>query len=249
MDIFKRCAEKVFNAFGYEIERITPRENIRSTMEGALAHIKNLGYSPQLVIDVGVAGGTDPLTNSFPDAKYLWVEPLVEFESVLMKLKERYQGDYVLAAAGKAQGRAIINVHGDGTSLYKESEGVSADGVPREVEMVTLDSLQGRYQLFGSVLLKVDVQGAELDVLEGSSLVLQACDVVILEVSFMEFLVGIPQFERVVSYMKDKGFVVYDIFGNLNRPFDGALGQTNLLFVKENGWFRKSFRWDIEEKD
>ena len=248
MRILKRLAEKIFNVMGYELKRISPPSGIRSTMDDSLGFIKKLGYEPEIVIDIGVAGGTRPLTDAFPCARYLWVEPLVEFEPVLIKLKKTYQGDYVLAAAGRTCGRMSINVHGDGTSLYKESDGPSADGVPREIEMVTLDSLQARYRLFGRILLKIDVQGAEVDVLEGAGNVLSACDVVILEVSFMEFLAGIPQFYDVVSYMKNKGFVVYDVFGNLNRPFDGALAQTNLLFVKEKGWFRRSNRWDVEEK-
>jgi hypothetical protein len=39
--------------------------------------------------------------------------------------------------------------------------------------------------------------------------------------------------------MKDRGFVVYDICGFVQRPLDGALAQVDLAFVKENGHFRK----------
>ena len=43
--------------------------------------------------------------------------------------------------------------------------------------------------------------------------------------------------------MKDVGYVVYDIIGGINRPLDLALGQKDLVFVKENGVFRKSHGW------
>ena len=60
------------------------------------------------------------------------------------------------------------------------------------------------YQLAGDVLLKIDVQGAELDVLSGAERVLQNCEAVILEVSFFEFQKGIPQFYNIIDYMKKK---------------------------------------------
>ena len=39
--------------------------------------------------------------------------------------------------------------------------------------------------------------------------------------------------------MKKKNFVVYDILGGSNRPYDNALFQGDFLFVKENGQFRE----------
>jgi len=48
--------------------------------------------------------------------------------------------------------------------------------------------------------------------------------------------------------MKDRGFVVYDIFGGHNRPLDGALGQIDMAFVKENWQFRKSHFYATREQ-
>jgi hypothetical protein len=44
--------------------------------------------------------------------------------------------------------------------------------------------------------------------------------------------------------MKKKGFVVYDIVGGINRPKDMALGQKDLVFVKESGSIRNSHAWE-----
>jgi hypothetical protein len=43
--------------------------------------------------------------------------------------------------------------------------------------------------------------------------------------------------------MKERQFVVYDIFGWHTRLLDGALAQVDLAFVKENGQFRKHHRY------
>jgi hypothetical protein len=49
---------------------------------------------------------------------------------------------------------------------------------------------------------------------------------------------GGADFEEVIEYMKSKGFVCYDILSFLYRPYDGALSQMDVVFVKENGIFR-----------
>ena len=52
----------------------------------------------------------------------------------------------------------------------------------------------------------------------------------------------------VVAYMKNLGFVVYDIFGEDYRPLDGALGQIDIAFVKENGIFRTDHAYATAEQ-
>jgi len=79
--------------------------------------------------------------------------------------------------------------------------------------------------------LKADVQGAELEVLRGSSETLTSADLVILEVSFSRFFLDGPQFHDVVAFMRGAGFVFYNIFNLMYRPLDGALAQADVLFV------------------
>lgn len=50
------------------------------------------------------------------------------------------------------------------------------------------------------------------------------------------------------SYIKDHGFVVYDIFGGHTRPLDGALVQVDMTLVKENGHFRKHHFYATREQ-
>lgn len=46
-------------------------------------YIKSRGVLPKIVIDVGVATDTMQLYKAFPKAKFLLVEPCVEFKKVL----------------------------------------------------------------------------------------------------------------------------------------------------------------------
>jgi FkbM family methyltransferase len=244
--LLKKLAYQTFKSVGLDI----PRPGMRTTLAGVLDHLLKLDFKPQTVIDVGVAYGTFELYEKFPEASHLLVEPLSEFEGVLQDICRKYRAQYVVAAAGDKPGKLVINVHPEleGTSLFKESEGSRADGVPRDIPVVTLDDVCGEKNFQGPYMIKVDVQGAELQVLEGAKQILKETEVILLEVSLFQFMVNGPQLYEVVSYMKERGFVVYDIFGGHNRPLDGALAQIDMAFVKENGQFRKEHFYATPEQ-
>jgi hypothetical protein len=153
-----------------------------------------------------------------------------------------YKGDYIIAVAGDRPGETVINVHEDLTcsSILKEVEGSSVDGSPRIVKVITLDQICREKNTEGPYLIKVDVQGSELNVLDGAEYILQETEVIILEVSLFKTMSTNPEIYDVLEYMKKKGFVTYDIFDFRYRPLDGALSQIDIIFVKENGLFRQS---------
>lgn len=242
MKFFKKAVKKVFNLCGLEIHRAEKHgEDRRNTLIEVLAHVSRLGFRPKTVIDVGVATGTYELYETFPNAKHLLIEPLCEFEADLKQISSKYNAEYIIAAAGRQSGIMEINVHPDllGSSIYKESDGSYVDGVSRKVPVVSLDTLCRSKRLSGYYLIKIDVQGAECLVLDGAQKILKKTEVVILEVNFFQFHLNGPQFFDIVSYMKKRGFVVYDIFGGYNRPLDYALASVDVVFVKETGMFRK----------
>lgn len=215
----------------------------RITMEECLLHLRSLDFRPKTVIDVGAGNGTAPLLNVFPEAHYLWIEPLQEFETQLAALRPKYKGDIIIAAAGQAPGKTEIALGNNLLNSSLKSVGDSATPQSREIDVVALDDFKDKIDLDADVLLKVDVQGGELDVLDGAREILPRMDAVILEVSFFRFFDGIPIFDEVVAYMKNHGFVVYDIVAGNTRPLDNALGQKDLIFVRTDGRFRQSQKW------
>jgi FkbM family methyltransferase len=249
----KRGVNHVLDLMGLELRR-KPKSspsNARPTFAVALEQLSRLGFRPRTVIDVGVAFETRELYRAFPDAKFLLIEPLTEFEPFLKKICSEFEAQYVLAAAGEAPGTAMLNVHTDqldSSSLLAEVEGTSVDGIKRQVQIVTIDDLCLERGLVGPYLLKADVQGAELKVLAGASRTLHETEVVVLEVTLLGTMFGGPQLFDAVAYMKERGFVVYDIWGFLYRPLDGALAQVDIAFVREDGCFRQSHAFATTEQ-
>jgi FkbM family methyltransferase len=203
---------------------------------------------------VGAAFGifTRECHKIFPDAHYLLVEPIEEYLPVLSKVVNALShATNVTAVVAAHDGRTFLNVHHDlvGSSLYREvEEGTDVDGVRREVRAITLDRLVGEQNASLPFLLKIDVQGAELDVLAGAQKTLAGTEYVLLEVSLFHFFHQGPDFCDVVAYMKSKGFVPYDIYGLQYRPLDGALSQIDIAFVQEDGQFRKSHHYATPEQ-
>ncbi|WP_051321274.1 FkbM family methyltransferase [Chrysiogenes arsenatis] len=214
----------------------------RNSLLSVLTHIKNKGVNPQTVIDVGVAYGTNGLYGAFDSVRYLMVEPLEEYKGVLDKIASEYPAVYTLAAAGSREGSIIMNVHPDmsGSSVLKESEGAHVDGVERTVPVVTLDGETKKYGLKGPFIIKVDVQGFELEVLKGAEETLKETEVVIMEVSLFQFYKESPTFLDAVAFMSQKGFSPYDIFGATYRPLDDALGQVDVVFASDKGILKQS---------
>lgn len=213
----------------------------RATADDALARLPALGLAPRTVIDVGAAyGDWSALAGRlFPEARMLLVEPLSEFAPFLeARAHELRDATVIAAAAGREPGGAPLHVHGDlvGTSLRDEPGTGAAD---REVTVVTIDALVEEHAAEGPFVVKLDVQGAELDVLAGATATLESTELVQLEALLFPFYDGAPELADVVAFMRSAGFVVYDAVDLGYRPLDGALAQVDLLFVPESSVLRE----------
>ena len=224
---------------------LAPRHAVdRTTVPGALANLKRCGFQPGTVIDIGAAYGlwSAACHEQFPSARFILIEPVEEYETFLEDRARAIDGTYIKAAASSITGTRQINVHPDlvGTSFFSEAEGPEADGIPRWVPTVRLDQVCRDLGVAAPILMKLDVQGAEIDVLEGASETLQETDVVLLEVSFFNFLKDAPTVVDVLVYMAERDFVPYDILGLHHRPIDDALAQADLVFVRRDSGLREN---------
>jgi len=222
----------------------------RATAEDALERLRGRGLAPRTVIDVGAAFGdwAELAGRLFPEARVLLVEPLSEFAPFLeMRMRHLADATVIAAAAGRERGLARLHVHDDlvGTSLRTEPGLGTAD---REVTVLTIDTLVDEHSAEGPFVVKLDVQGAELDVLGGASSTLSNTVLVQLETLFFPFYDGAPELADVVAYMRSAGFVVYDVVDLGYRPLDGALAQADLLFVPESSVLREHREYATTEQ-
>jgi FkbM family methyltransferase len=244
-EYFGQYINKVANKIGLEIHRYLPQKRAGSlrSMADVCAQAKKCGMKINTVFDVGVANGTPGLYGSFPDALFILVEPLYEFKEVIETISKKYSTIFIQAAASDEVGMMKISINQDnldGTSLFKYRTAINSRKNEREIELTTLDKIATVQKTSGPYLIKADVQGAELKVINGAQTLLNQTEMIILETSMYEFMKGAPQFVDIITAMKAFGFVVYDFIDGSIRPLDGALGQIDVAFVKENGVLRQS---------
>lgn len=230
---------------------MAPASNLRTTLYGILRQATRLGFRPRLVYDVGAANGTAELVSLFPAARHVLIEPLEEFGDELAKLRSSVaEVEIVRSAAGRREEERWIHVHSDllGSSLYAEKEEGDVNGVARLIQVTTLDHIHRKQPVQGPCLVKIDVQGAELEVLEGAIQVLRDTEFAVIECSLFRFYEAASSMNDVIDLMRLQGFAIYDIGGLHYRPLDGALAQVDMAFVKECGIFRAHHHYATAEQ-
>ncbi len=215
------------------------------TMSESLAQLKSTGFHPQTVIDVGVAHGTPPLYNAFPDAYFYLFEPVSDFERDIQSVLKRVRGEYELCGLGETSSSATIFVPQEAVGASLMHRGISeSDPHLRTVPVRTLDEVFASKKLEEPILLKTDCQGGDLAVIRGGREFITRCDVIIMEVGmFRYWSAKTPDFADTIVEMKALGFVPYDFLDYMPRPHDGALGQLDVVFVKDHGPFRAVHKW------
>ncbi len=207
-------------------------------------HLKSLDFKPSYCIDIGAASGTQIIYEAFPDACHIAFEPLPEFHDDLEKALAPYKHEIHHCALMAKPGEDTLLRHPDryGSSMMHRRRKNYQNLIPVTID--TLDAKVGAERVSGDVLIKIDCQGADLFVLRGGRKTLSKASVVIVEASLFRFWGDHhPDFFEIIRFMHNHGFALYDILDGLYRPYDDALGQLDLAFVKEDGPFRKAHQW------
>jgi hypothetical protein len=140
-------------------------------------------------------------------------------------------------------GMVSIHLHGDQSSVLDATDEQLRGTSTLEVPIRTLDSFLAEGAFTNPGIVKADVQGYELDVIRGAAATLARTAVVLLEVSFREIYRGLPLASQVISEMADHRFRLADVCSYAQRPRDGALVQSDLLFVKNDFWSEEDERY------
>lgn len=188
--------------------------------------LRNLGWSPKNILDIGGYKGhwTREVRNMFPSASFVIVEPNPHKELETVGVPVHYE---ILSSDIKSV--PWYSNMSTGDSLYKENTRHYSSITPVTRNTTTLDSLFPN-QRFDCI--KLDCQGAELDILRGGQHMLTYTDVVLLESSFAgQYNAGAPAFLEYVSTLDSLGFGSLDIT-ELHRA-NGVLCQIDILFLRK----------------
>jgi FkbM family methyltransferase len=211
---------------------------------------KERGINCKNILDVGANKSEWSIIakSFFPEANLYLIEPLSEMEPYLKEFCEKNPGSkYFLNGAGSKIEKHVLTTWGDDLAgancLVKENASLKSTNKQREILIVTIDSLINEGKLPVPELVKIDVQGFEIEVLKGAERLLGQTELFIIESSLFKFYEPVPIISELISYMVLRNYEIYDFSGYLRRPSDGALGQVDICFAKRDGILRSSNKW------
>ena len=213
-----------------------------------LEDLAKRGFRPKHILDVGAnkADWSVMALAAFPDVALLMIEPQSEMAPFLDKFcLEHPKARHVEAGAGSAPGELTLTIWDDlqGSSfLPLENTADSENKVRRKIKIVTIDSLYGNGDPLPD-LVKLDIQGFELEALKGAEKLFGHTELFIMEIALFDYMPNQPVISDVVNFMAQRGYETYEIPGFMRRPFDGALGQVDFAFALKDGFLRKSRAW------
>ena len=198
------------------------RTLFRYRVAAAVEHdalLKRLGKDLRTVVDIGANRGQFALVARFhaPEARIIAFEPLEEPAEVFQRM---FRQDTLMelhrCAVGAHASEAVMHLSkaDDSSSLLpitalqtRVFPGTQERGTRRVTVRPLTDVLLPR-QITPPSLLKIDVQGYELQVLEGGVALLDCFDYLLVECSYAVFYKDQALAGEVLSYLEKVGFVL-----------------------------------------
>ncbi|MEJ6023439.1 FkbM family methyltransferase [Ramlibacter sp. PS4R-6] len=209
------------------------------SMRSRLENLRRAGFECSGAVDVGAfAGDWAREAREVFGCKVLLAEPLPQMQEALRELARQHP--FMVEPLALAEAPGIVRFRSEETNSRIAAPGESA---AIEVRADRLDAVLARYPDFRPNLLKVDVQGSELSVLEGAGDRLAAFEVLVLEVSLIQMGIA-PSFLEVMNWTAARGYRLYDILPMYYRPYDRALWQCDAFFARNDSALVSTNRWE-----
>ena len=204
-----------------------------------LQALRALDVDPKTVIDAGANIGqfARAAAETFPHARIIAFEPLPDVaETMRANLRDTPRVEVRAAALGPSDGTIALrrNQYSPASSVLRlRSDAAAAFDLAEqgevEVPLARLDTAMKGEVLEAPVLLKLDLQGYELEALRGASETLARTQHVLLEIGLQPTYEEEPTFEDVYAFLTSAGFrFVCPV--SILRDDRGRISQMDALF-------------------
>jgi len=170
---------------------------------------------PKVVYDIGacVLHWTDKAKLVWPDANFYAFEAMDSTEFLYKEEGIPYNMGLLSNQDNKEITFYENNEHPGGNSYYRENTEFSpaaavlfSDAHRVVKQSMTLDTVVKQRNFLLPDLIKMDVQGAELDILKGATETIKHCRDLILEIAHVEYNKGAPHKDEIIAYVESLGF-------------------------------------------
>lgn len=210
---------------------IIERWQNKRKMKKALNTLQDNGYFIKNVYDIGANSGkwTRDMSKVLPNANFFMFEAN---ETHRHDLSRRGHPFFIEILASEEIEKKFFSIGGTGDSLYLENTQFYCENDYRWVKTRTLDKIIEENNLEKPNFIKLDVQGAELDILKGAEHSLEQCHLICMECPILEYNIGAPTFNDYVEFMGAIGFTPLQILEQ--HLVNSELVQFDIIFIKKS---------------
>ena len=233
----KALGKKLLERAGFVIHRVPA--NRFEAMETTLRQLRTGGYRPRVVIDGGSNRGQwfGIASSVFPESEFHLIEPQRECWPTLDAAAARRGRTHVHKTVVTAPGVSSVRMHrgGDGIStgafVTDDDERFPAD---LTAAAATLDGLfAARVQADDRAMLKLDIEGHEIEALKGGATLLERVEVILCEARFFDvYGSGDPTIGTLIAFLEARGFLLYDFASLSGRKLDARLWLGDPIFIR-----------------
>jgi FkbM family methyltransferase len=237
--MLKEMVRSLVHLSGYEVMSLSRAQGDRRCVAAILQE-----QDINVVLDVGANVGQFArwIRDAGYTGKIVSFEPLSDAHHTLSQMAKR-DSRWIVAprmALGSGLGSIDIHVAGNGVSssilpMLAAHKGAAPDSRYVETQSVVLNRLDDVYPLSQEdrLLLKVDVQGYEKAVLDGSVRLLKNCRAVIIEMSLVPLYEGQSLAIELWTHLMSVGFQACYFNPGFRDPRSGRMLQMDGVFVRQ----------------
>lgn len=175
-------------------------------------YLKNMRIKPNVIYDIGacVMHWTKEARKIWPQAEIVMFDAMNHAEFLYQESGLKYYCEGPLGDTTKEVDFYENPFDPAGNSIYKENTEFFTENHKVKKLMKPLDLIVHDMSLHGPDLIKIDAQGAELDILRGAKETLKSVNDIIIEMQHEEYNLGAPKVAEVSEYLNSIGFELVD---------------------------------------
>ena len=202
-----------------------------------LHSLQSKNFNPKFIVDVGCGYGewTKKMIKYFPNSNFFLYDANEENKEKLEKLCEKNKNiSYQINLLTNDNKSYKFFKMGYGSSIFEEQTNHKREIIELKSKKLS-DVLPEIVANANNNLIKLDVQGSELKILDGLGNQLNHFEIIIMETSIHKYNKNAPLFNEIIEYMNDKNYTLYDLFDFKRTGNEKSfLLQVDCVFVRKD---------------
>jgi FkbM family methyltransferase len=245
--LIKRWIKAAAKRLGYEIHAVEPSSILQRADPFVAQHLllDRLGIDAPVIFDIGANEGqtTRRYRQHFANAPIFAFEP---YPASFEKLSAAFPNDssvkvFPLAVSDQVGTATLYVNHFDPTHSLLPRPSSQRRYYPRyagpkttiEVEVTCIDTFAAQNDIKEIDILKLDIQGGELNALRGALQALQSVPLVYLEIAFVPHYENAPLLYETWKFLADLDYSLFNIY-DLYTASNGQLRYGDALFIHKH---------------